>query len=381
MDRAREEFFCQWAKHRSPVKTIVFDITSLSSYATILSEVEWGYNRDHEQLPQVNLGMVYAEHERLPLYYQLYPGSIRDVSTLPNMVEYLDALGLTPDLFVMDRGFYSAANLATMTQHKLHFLIPLPRTVKRFSELIAQHHEGLTALPSSFLFQETVFCHAQVPTTIKTLPLVAHLYCDPAQHQQQSLRFLRQLWEAETHARAETFQQPREARQALTKRVPGAAKFFKISKNRAGQVVIRRNATALTDHMTPLGTTIFLTNHADLDRTRILSVYRQKDFLEKTFDTLKHEFDGKRLRAHSADAVIGRVFLKFLSLIVYAGLTNVMRDHHLFTHYSVRELLYELKKLRLVELNNGKQILTECSKRQKEIFTMFKVKVPTLNAS
>jgi len=61
-DSAREEFFRQWVSLCGPVKTIVCDMTSLSSYATLFDDVEWGSNRDHDPFPQVNLGMVYAEH-------------------------------------------------------------------------------------------------------------------------------------------------------------------------------------------------------------------------------------------------------------------------------------------------------------------------------
>jgi hypothetical protein len=32
------------------------------------------------------------------------------------MVQYLEALALVPNLFVMDRGFYSAANLAALVR-------------------------------------------------------------------------------------------------------------------------------------------------------------------------------------------------------------------------------------------------------------------------
>ena len=48
MEGEREEFFRQWIAQCSPVQTIVFDITSLSSYSNLLNEVEWGYNRDHD---------------------------------------------------------------------------------------------------------------------------------------------------------------------------------------------------------------------------------------------------------------------------------------------------------------------------------------------
>jgi transposase len=381
MDREREEFFQLWTARCRPVPTIVFDITSLSSYSALLSEVEWGYNRDHEHLPQVNLGIVYAEKEQLPLYYQLYPGSIRDVSTLPNIVEYLGLLGLTPTLFVMDRGFYSAANLATMDHSALPFLIPLPRSVKLFRELVSQHHTTLTSLPKSFLFHDEVLGYLQTTATVKNLSLQAHLYFDPMQHQAQTLRFLKPLWAAESTIRSGNFQAPAEMRQALKEQCSGATKFFRITKKRSGQIALYRDNQALEQHLMPLGITVFLTNSPDLERAQLLTLYRQKDFLEKTFETLKHEIDGKRLRAHTADTLMGRVFLKFISLIVYAGITNTMRTHQLFRRYSVRELLYELKKLRLVEMNNGKQVLTECSKRQKEIFKVFQVSVPTTTSS
>jgi hypothetical protein len=53
-----------------------------------------------------------------------------------------------------------------------------------------------------------------------------------------------------------------------------------------------------------------------------------------------------------------------------------MREKDLFKHYSIREIMYELKKLRIVEMYNGTSYLTEMSKRQREIFS--KLEVETL---
>ncbi len=55
MESERLEFSKQWVKQLGAVKAIVFDITSLSSYSNFLEYIEWGYNRDHEKLPQLNL--------------------------------------------------------------------------------------------------------------------------------------------------------------------------------------------------------------------------------------------------------------------------------------------------------------------------------------
>lgn len=377
MEGQREAFFQHWIAHCSPVQTIVFDITSFSSYSTRINEVEWGYNRDHDRLPQINLGMVYAEQAHLPLYYQVYPGSIRDVSTLANMLHYLETLGLTPHLFVMDRGFYSTANLSAMIKQRLHFLIPLPRTVTLFTDLLAQHHQPLTALPNSFLFHNDLLCHVKTGLLYNMQPVYAHLFFDPASHAEQTQRFLTHLWEAETSLLQKTFHQRQDAEQALTAALKGATAFFRFTQT-GDAVEISRDFLAITRRLEPMGTTILLTNQDDLERTQVLRLYRQKDFLEKTFDTLKHECDGRRLRGHSTEAITGRLFLKFISLIVYSTLTNAMRPHQLLAQYSVRELMCELKKIRLVEMMNDKRLLTEVSKRQKDIFKALGIKHPTI---
>lgn len=377
MESERDEFFRHWIAHCGPVQAVVFDITSLSSYSNLLNEVEWGYNRDHDPLPQVNVGMVYAEHDQLPLYYHVYPGSIRDVSTLPNMALYLDAFGLVPTLFVMDRGFYSQANVAALTRQSCTFLMPLPRSVALFDDLLAQHYQTLTALPNSRLFQDEMLGHVQTAIPLNLAPVSAHLYFDPVRAQAQALRFLTPLWKAETAIAGKTFRQVQKAQHALTAHVSGAVPFFRFTQT-GDHVDISRDAQAITQHLAPMGITILLTNSRTLDGGQALQWYRQKDGVEKTFDTLKHALDGQRLRGHSPEAIAGRLFLKFLGLIIHAEFTKTMRIHHLFSDYSIRELLYELKKIRVVEMANGKRVLTEISGRQRKIFTTLEIDVPVL---
>ncbi len=55
-----------------------------------------------------------------------------------------------------------------------------------------------------------------------------------------------------------------------------------------------------------------------------------------------------------------------------------MREQRLFKRYSIREIMYELKKIRIVEMDNGTSFLTEVSKRQREIFNKFDIEIPTI---
>ena len=76
----REAFYQAWCVLRAEQEYLALDITSTSSYSTGIQDVEWGYNRDNENLPQINLCMLMGETSRLPVYQVPYSGSLKDVS-------------------------------------------------------------------------------------------------------------------------------------------------------------------------------------------------------------------------------------------------------------------------------------------------------------
>jgi transposase len=60
--------------------------------------VEWGYNRDKEQLAQINIC--------------LHSGSLKDVSTLKTTLAKMNSVSEgKPTLVVMDKGFFSTGNI------------------------------------------------------------------------------------------------------------------------------------------------------------------------------------------------------------------------------------------------------------------------------
>ena len=376
MQQERESFIQQWIrKHKQFAQPVVFDITSLSSYSRQLSDVEWGYNRDGENLPQINLGMIYDQTSQLPLFYQIYPGSIRDVSTLKNIVKRLQLFELTDITFVLDRGFYSALNVEEMHNAGIRFIIPMPRTVNLFAELYQAHQQQLHDPNAAFAFKDEILYHYQTPATIKTVHLTAHLFFNQQLRTDQSTRFLKQLIEIETVLNRQPFQTKAEAEEHLTSHFKAAAPFLKLNWE-AEKLTISRDPKSIENQVALMGIYTILTNHPNLEHQRLLQWYRQKDLLEKTFDTLKNEFDGKRLRAQSTEAVEGRMFIKFISLILHAAISKTMHEKELFKTYSIREVMAELKKLRIVEMKNGQTFLTEISKKQKHIYKTFDINYP-----
>ncbi len=120
-----------------------------------------------------------------------------------------------------------------------------------------------------------------------------------------------------------------------------------------------------------MGHFVLLTNAVDMKKTEILKCYRKRDRVEKVFDIAKNEMDGDRLRSHSQYSADGRLFLKFIALIIYMEITKVMRDNKLFKNYSIKQLLAELKKLKIINIEKNDLFLSELSKKQKNIFKAF----------
>lgn len=96
-------FFRRWIERQKEGEGIYFDITSISTYAKLINLAEWGYNRDKEKLRQINLGIVYGGSNQLPLYYQIYQGSITDVTTIRNVRKYNIEYGIKDAIYILDR--------------------------------------------------------------------------------------------------------------------------------------------------------------------------------------------------------------------------------------------------------------------------------------
>jgi len=88
---------------------------------------------------------------------------------------------------------------------------------------------------------------------------------------------------------------------------------------------------------------------------------------------MKNEIDGNRLKVHSQYTFQGRLFIKFISLILYSEISNTMKEKKLFKSYSVKEILAEMKKIRITKIGSTESFLTELSNKQKIILSAFDI--------
>ncbi len=113
-------------------------------------DVEWGYNRDKECLPQVNIGFTHCSKTSLPLSYNVHSGSIVDVSTLKNTIKRFNLFNLKNLFFILGRGFCSVSNIIEMHENKMSFIQPLSFSLKKAKALISKHESTICTSKNAF---------------------------------------------------------------------------------------------------------------------------------------------------------------------------------------------------------------------------------------
>ena len=131
---------------------------------------------------------------------------------------------------------------------------------------------------------------------------------------------------------------------------------------------------AISQAVNRFGKTILLSS-SRRNWDEVLSLYRERDEVEKKFDDLKNELEVMPLRVQKVETLQGLLFIFFISLILRAILLRRAREAKLLDKSSIEEILMELSKLRAVKVG-GKWRLTEVSKKQRMILEKMEIRVP-----
>lgn len=366
-ENRRFSFYKQWATLRMEKEYLAFDISSISSYSELIEYVEFGYNRDGENLPQVNLAMLFGETSRLPIFCRIYPGSIKDVSTLAGMVQFIDELKLNRMHYVMDRGFYSQKGIESLLKKRIKFAIGVPFTASIAKDTVRECVEEITSPSNAIQVNGQIIYAKTKMVKLNNRRVYVHVYFDEERHASERTVFMQKLLKLEEALRCGQ----------ISKDDQFVQKYFIIRDTKNG-LHIKRNEEAIRKKTELNGYFVILTNDSK-DPKYILELYRTKDIVEKTFNNLKNDLDLRRLKVHSDAAMEGRIFVGFIGLVFASYIRNTMRLKGLYEKYTFASLLLELKKLKRVHLSNG-TVLTELSSKQKEIYRAFEIELPKLSS-
>lgn len=372
-EQSRDAFWRKWANIHGKNRNLVFDISSISTYSRNLVLDEFGYNRDGEALPQINVGMLFADRPGRPLGYRIYPGSIADVSTLENLIHQMkkDYL-LEHSRLVLDRGFYSATNIASLKKVGYDFIIPLPLSLKTAKELLQKNERAFDDVSSYFQFNGRPMGQLVRSIELAGSSYEAHIFVDFERKTDETKILLRKLSMVEERLQNMKFKSEEDATLFIDSVAAGMSKLFTIKKD-AKEVKIIRNHTAINDYALKFGKLIIVTSKKEPDRKKLLEDYYRRDGVEKFFDTLKNEMDSNRARVRSQENFDGRLFVHMIGLIIYGEMAFRLKTCGEKLHMSFPEMISNLKRLKQIYSNDGSSISSEITKKQKAIFDALKI--------
>ncbi|MDD2402808.1 MAG: transposase [Clostridia bacterium] len=368
--KEREAFYQLWCGHITEQEYMALDITSVSSYSELITECEWGYNRDHENLPQINLCMLFGEDSKLPVFQTVYSGSLKDVSTLPNtLAEVTTLIGNKKVMIVMDKGFFSTKNINTLLSdyESCRFLISMPFTCGFAKKQVESECKDIDQISNTILTSGTPIrgIHKVRVWGTKGKKLHTHILFNP----EKALKERNNLYGYVTWLKELALREPNNSKHSAD-----ISKYLIVRKSEKSGYTVNIREDIIEHELSTAGWVVLISNHID-NTQKAHDIYRTKDVVEKGFWKYKNSLGMDRLHVHSNERMHNKTFVTFISLIMMSYIHKVMKEKKLYRKMTFDKLLLTLAKIKVITIN-GKRVIHPLTKEQATIFKSFDIELP-----
>lgn len=376
----RVAFFQKQGKRRIEKEYWAFDITSISSYSQALCQVKRGRNKEHDHLSQINLALLFGQTSGLPFYYRKLPGNIADVTVLRHLLHEFDVMGYGNVSVVLDRGFYSKANIDDIFKHHKKFLIGVKLNLKYVQESLMAERDTLQTW-SNYHSQFDIYGICQTiqwayeqqrpykhDVLTENRRAYLHLFYSPEKAANDQMEMNKHLTSLKQDLESGTLKDYRRK---------DYDKYFHVTTTPKRGQKIKPNEAAMQEAARHYGYFALLSNEVK-DPFEALSLYRSKDIAEKGFGDLKERLNFRRMQVSSELSLDGKIFVEFIALIYLSYIKKKMQEAKLFAKWTMQGLLDELDSIELYESPDHGRILGEMTQKQRDLFAALGVDVPSL---
>jgi transposase len=378
-ENGKQKFFKLQFKRRIENEYLAYDTTSISSYSKLLKQAKRGKNKEHDPLPQINLALVYGQDSRIPVYYRKLPGNINDVTTIKKLLLDMGFLSPKQVKFILDRGFYSEANINDLYTNHYKFLIstkvslsfvqehlnPVRDELKTRSCYSPKHRIHYFSKTISWEHTYTKKRSGEVVKSSKRLYL--HLYYDEERAVDDRIGFYKRLDQLEEEIKSGKIE---------PNNIKVCEKYFTVKRTPKRGLKITPNQEAIDNAMKNFGY-FTLSSNIIKDALEGLEIYRSKDIIEKAFGNLKERLSMRRMRVHSEECSEGKLFVQYIALIYVAYIDKIMNDHNIYGKFTLQELLDELDVIERFEQPSKRHHVGEITKKQRDLYEIFGIEPPS----
>jgi len=371
------EFLNKWNEkkdHREKIY-ISYDSTNKNCQAGDVDFVEIGHAKDDPNKPILNYSIAYDRNNREPLFYEMYPGSIVDVSQLQYMLEKTAGYGYRRVGFILDRGYFSKENIRYMDKCGYDFVIMM-KGMKKYARELVEKNKGTFEESRSHSIRD----YKVSGTTVKGKLFPSdekdryfHIYYNErkriAEREQLEEKIDRMAAYLENQQGKTGYECPSAFCHYFDPiyHIQGDEKTFMFGRERRD---------VIDSEIKLCGYFIIITSEK-MTAEEALELYKSRDGSEKLFRGDKSYLGNKSLRVHGNESVNNKIFIEFVALIIrnkfYTYLKEQMRKSEKKDNFmTVPAALKELEKIEMIRQADGSYRLDHAvTATQKEILKAF----------
>ena len=356
-----DRFFSAFSSRMKPESSLLYDITTIASYS-VNNMFEYGHAKDHGDLPEINLSLVMERRRFLPILFEIYPGSIVDVSTLAITLDRIRNL-VPAVVIILDRGFFSLDNLRLL--HEYGYIIAATYSRKEVKHVFSANMRVLDSADNTIMYNDKPIFAMHVEFSIGDLAVKGYLYHDLDLEARERSSFHRRIREVMDAVEKADPKKKRTAQIAQVRSMEGEYYRYIRTTIRNGKYHAQARNNAISQRENRMGR-FMLVYRGEYSPIECLDLYRDKDRVEKAFEILKADLDVFPLRERKTSTIRGLVFILFLSLMVRLAMRRMLAESRLNRKYSLDKAFLELEKMQVMEID-GKIIERERTKKQSDI--------------
>ena len=366
-------FLDDWNKNRDHKSRIYisYDSTNKNSDAGDISIVEYGKPNDDKGLPVFNLSIAMDKTNRVPLFYEEYPGSITDVSQFTFMVDKVIEYGYEKIGFILDRGYFSKENIQYIDKNKYTFIIMCKGCRALVSSLVLENRGSFETTREAAIRSYKVYGTTVTAKLYEddTKDRYFHIYYNPSRQAAEREHFEQRI---------------EKLRQFLDKHIGKEERFgktyqdlFHLHYDKKGTFLGADERTDVIERELMLCGYFCIITSEKMTASQALIQYKGRDISEKLFRSDKTFIGSKSERVQSSQSMSSKIFIEFVALIVRNRIYNLLKDQMIRMesrqkYMTVPAAIRELEKIEMVRRNNGDYKLDHAvTKTQKIILSSF----------
>lgn len=317
-------FLNSWNKSKNKRQKIYlsYDSTNKNCQAGDIDLVEYGNAKVDAGLPIFNYSVACDSANREPLFYELYPGSLNDVSQLICMIDKAHGYGYRNIGFILDRGYFSKKNLAYMDQNGYSFLIMVKGMKDFIRDIIEENQGDFENSRGRYIDRYDVY-----GTTVKrflcegdTKKRNFHIYYSDGkaysekQEIKQRIRRLKKYLDSCVGKECVPFG-------------PEIRKYFHLNYEKDGKTLklAEENTSAVKKELSLAGYFAIVSSD-NMTAREAIELYKSRDASEKLFRSDKSYLGNKSMRVHSDEALSSKVFIQFIALILRSRIYTALKE-------------------------------------------------------